>query len=65
MALIPISQHPLNTDPTATLVSGSRERMSVFRTSKGFVSVLDGMTSPDVFATESDARGALTQQEVA
>ena len=65
MSLIPVSQHPLNLDPTATLVSGSRERMSIFRTSKGFVAVLNGMAPADIFATESDARGALTQQEVA
>ena len=56
--IIDIADHPHNSDPAATLVSGSRERLSIFKVQAGFVPVLDGRTYPHTFATEAAAREA-------
>ena len=60
MTFIPLRDHPGNLDPSATLVSSARERVSIYRTRFGFVAT-DGLdvAIDGFFSTEADARDAL------
>lgn len=61
-ALIRLADHPANLDPGATLVSGAREPISVFRTSTGYVACArNGLAFAGVFATEHEARENLAR----
>lgn len=60
-ALIRLADHPANMDAGATMVSGPRETISVFRTSAGYVACKDGLAFSGLFETEQAARDALSR----
>ena len=59
--MIKISDHPMNLDRSAELVSSAREQLSIFRVHGGFVACLNGMAIATVFPTQETARAALSQ----
>ena len=56
---VPISAHPSNLDPTAELVSGAREELSIFRVRGGFLACRQGEAFIVLFPTQDAARAAL------
>lgn len=65
MNIIKLSAHASNTDPTAELVSSTREPFSVFKVRGGFVASYEGATFDGLFATKDAAETAaksLTEQ---
>ncbi len=57
--MIKIAIHPLNLDPSAEMVSGSREEISIFRVKGEFVACRGGLALTETFKTQDAARAAL------
>ena len=56
---VALGDHPSNLDPTAELVSGSRESLSIFRVRGGFLASANGVAHLQLYASQDAARAAL------
>jgi hypothetical protein len=55
--IIPLTEHPHNLDPSATLVTGPREPKAIYRVSVGYVACLEELRCfAGTFETQEAAR---------